>query len=238
MSPGSRLGPYEILAPIGARGMGEVYRAADTKLGREVAIKVLPAEMAQDAERLARFKREAQLLAALNHPGIAAIHGLDEAGGLLFLVLELVEGEDLAERLKRGPLPLDEAIAIARQVAEALEERPREGIVHRDLKPANVKLTPDGKVKILDFGLAKAWSGGGAAGTSSADLSQSPTLAQTGTAAGLILGTAAYMSPEQARGKAVDKRADIWSFGVVLFEMLTGRRLFEGRPSPTSWRRS
>ena len=208
--------------------MGEVYRATDTKLGREVALKVLPAEVAQDPERLARFRREAQLLAALNHPNVAAIHGLEEAGGQLFLVLELVEGEDLGERLKRGPLPLDEAIGVAKQIAEALEGAHEKGIVHRDLKPANVKLTPDGKVKVLDFGLAKAWTGDGGGVTSSADLSQSPTLAQTGTAAGLILGTAAYMSPEQARGKAVDKRADIWAFGVVLFEMLTGRRLFEG----------
>ncbi|HYN05409.1 MAG TPA: protein kinase [Vicinamibacteria bacterium] len=228
LAAGHTLAHYRVSAGLGAGGMGEVYRATDTKLGRDVAIKVLPAEVAQDPERLARFRREAQLLASLNHPGIAAIHGLEEADGQLFLVLELVEGEDLAERLKRGPLPLDEALAIAKQIAEALEGAHEKGIVHRDLKPANVKLTPDGKVKVLDFGLAKAWSGGGASGTSSGDLSQSPTLAQTGTAAGLILGTAAYMSPEQARGKAVDKRADIWAFGVVLFEMLTGRRLFEG----------
>ena len=205
--------------------MGEVYRATDAKLGRDVALKVLPAEVAQDPERLARFRREAQLLASLNHPNVAAIHGLEEADGQLFLVLELVEGEDLAERLKRGPVPLDEAIAIAKQIAEALEEAHEKGIVHRDLKPANVKLTPDDKVKVLDFGLAKAWEGPGAA---SSDLSQSPTLAHTGTAAGLILGTASYMSPEQARCKPVDKRADIWAFGAVLFEMLTGKRLFAG----------
>ena len=208
--------------------MGEVYRATDTKLGREVALKVLPVEVAQDPERLARFRREAQVLASLNHPGIAAIHGLEEAEGQLFLVLELVDGEDLAARLKRGAIPLDEAIAVATQIAEALEAAHDKGIVHRDLKPANVKVTPDGKVKVLDFGLAKAWTGEGPGGTSSGDLSRSPTLAHTGTAAGLILGTAAYMSPEQARGKAVDKRADIWAFGVVLWEMLTGRRLFEG----------
>ena len=227
LSPGQRLGPYEITAPLGAGGMGEVFRARDTKLDREVAIKVLPAEVARDEERLARFRREAHLLAALNHPNIAAIHGLDEADGKPFLVLELVPGEDLAQRLKRGPIPLDEALPLARQVAEALEEAHEKGIVHRDLKPANVKVTPDGKVKVLDFGLAKAWSGDAGPG-SSPDLSQSPTLAHTGTAAGLILGTAAYMSPEQARGKAVDRRADIWAFGVVLFEMLTGKALFAG----------
>ena len=227
LAPGQRLGPYEITAPLGAGGMGEVYRARDTKLEREVAIKVLPAEVARDEERLARFRREAHLLAALNHPNIAAIHGLDEADGKPFLVLELVPGEDLAQRLKRGPIPLDEALPIARQVAEALEEAHEKGIVHRDLKPANVKLTPDGKVKVLDFGLAKAYSSDASSG-SAPDLSQSPTLAHTGTAAGLILGTAAYMSPEQARGKPLDRRADVWAFGVVLFEMLTGKALFAG----------
>jgi dipeptidyl aminopeptidase/acylaminoacyl peptidase len=208
--------------------MGEVYRATDTTLNREVAIKVLPPEVVQDAERLARFRREAQVLASLNHPNIAAIYGLEEAEGKPFIALELVEGEDLKERLARGAIPVGEALEIAKQIAEGLEEAHEKGIVHRDLKPANVKVTPDGKVKILDFGLAKAWSGDGAGGTSSADLSQSPTLAHTGTAAGIILGTAAYMSPEQARGKPVDKRADVWAFGVVLWEMLTGRRLFEG----------
>jgi Tol biopolymer transport system component len=225
---GSRLGPYEISGPIGAGGMGEVFRARDTKLGRDVAIKVLPAAFAQDAERVARFRREAHLLASLNHPNIAAIHGLEEADGVVALALELVEGEDLAERLKRGAIPIDEATSIATRVAEALEEAHDKGIVHRDLKPANVKLTPDGKVKVLDFGLAKAWTGDGPGAASGADVSQSPTLAHTGTAAGIILGTAAYMSPEQARGKAVDRRTDIWAFGVVLYEMLTGRRLFEG----------
>jgi serine/threonine-protein kinase len=213
--------------------MGEVYRATDATLGREVALKVLPAEFAADADRLARFERVAGVLSSLNHSGIAHLYGferstLPDGPTVHVLVMELVEGEDLAGRLKRGPIPVDEAIAIARQVAEALEEAHEKGIVHRDLKPANVKVTPDGKVKVLDFGLAKAWSGEGPGATSSTDLSQSPTLAHTGTAAGIILGTAAYMSPEQARGRAVDKRADIWSFGVLLFEMLTGRRLFTG----------
>ncbi len=210
--------------------MGEVYRATDTKLGRDVAIKLLPEAFAADSDRLARFEREAKLLASLNHPNIAHVYGFESAsleGGSSahFLAMELVPGEDLAERLKRGAIPVDEALAIAKQIAEALEEAHEHGIVHRDLKPANVKVTPDGKVKVLDFGLAKAWEGPGAA---SSDLSQSPTLAHTGTAAGLILGTAAYMSPEQARGKPVDKRADIWAFGVVLFEMLTGQKLFTG----------
>jgi len=210
-----------------------VYRATDTKLGRDVALKVLPADFTQDTDRLARFEREARLLAALNHPGIAHVYGFESAtlpdgSAVHILAMEVVEGEEVAERLKRGPVPVDEALGIARQIAEALEEAHEKGIVHRDLKPANVKVTPEGKVKVLDFGLAKAWTGEGAAGTSSADLSESPTLAHTGTAAGLILGTAAYMSPEQARGKLVDKRADIWAFGVVLFEMLTGARLFAG----------
>jgi len=204
-----------------------VYRARDTKLNRDVAIKVLPAEVAADPARLARFQREAQLLASLNHPNIAAIHGLEEAEGKPFLILELVEGEDLAERLKRGAIPVEEAIEFAKQIAEALEEAHERGIIHRDLKPANIKLTPDGKVKVLDFGLAKAYAGEAAAAPS-ADVSQSPTLAHQGTQAGLILGTAAYMSPEQARGTPVDKRADIWAFGVVLFEMLTGKPLFAG----------
>jgi serine/threonine-protein kinase len=207
--------------------MGEVYRARDTKLDREVAIKVLPAAFTADAERLARFKREAQVLASLNHPNIAAIHGLEEADGKPFLVLELVEGEDLAERLKRGAVPVEEAIAIAKQIAEALEEAHEHGIVHRDLKPANVKVTPGDRVKVLDFGLAKAYATESATG-SDADVSNSPTLARTGTQAGVILGTAAYMSPEQARGKSVDKRADIWAFGVVVYEVLSGRRLFAG----------
>jgi serine/threonine-protein kinase len=213
--------------------MGEVWRATDTRLGREVALKLLPEAFA-DAERLARFEREARVLASLNHPGIAHLYGFESAAAAdpaqkqtHFLVMELVEGEDLAERLRRGPVPVDEAVAIAKQVAEALEEAHEKGIVHRDLKPANVKVTSDGKVKVLDFGLAKAYTGESASG-SSADLSRSPTLAHTGSQAGVILGTAAYMSPEQARGKTVDKRADIWAFGVLLFELLTGRRLFAG----------
>jgi len=212
--------------------MGEVYRAADAKLGRDVAIKVLPAEVAQDAECLARFEREARLLASLNHSGIAHVYGFESASlgdgsSVHFLAMELVEGEDLAERLKRGAIPAGETVEIARQLADALEEAHEKGIIHRDLKPANVKLTPDGKVKVLDFGLAKAYQGDLAAGSSS-DLSRSPTLARSGTQAGVILGTAAYMSPEQARGKPADKRADIWAFGVLVFEMLTGERLFSG----------
>ncbi len=229
---GEGLAHYRITAALGAGGMGEVYRATDTRLGRDVAIKVLPAEVAQDPERLARFEREAKLLASLNHPNIAHVYGFERAtlpdgSAAHFLAMELVPGEDLAERLKRGPIPVDEALALARQIAEALEEAHAKGVVHRDLKPANVKVTPEGKVKVLDFGLAKAFAGD-AASASSGDLSQSPTLAHTGTRAGVILGTAVYMSPEQARGRAVDKRADIWGFGVVLFEMLTGSRPFVG----------
>jgi serine/threonine-protein kinase len=223
----------EVTAPLGKGGMGEVWRATDTRLGREVAVKLLPEAFAADADRLARFEREAKVLASLNHAGIAHLYGfeslaLDDGTTAHVLVMELAEGEDLAARLGRGAIPIDEALAVARQIAEALEEAHEKDIVHRDLKPANVKLAPDGKVKLLDFGLAKAWSEEGASATSSAGLSQSPTLARTGTAAGLILGTAAYMAPEQARGKPVDKRADVWAFGVVLFEMLRGRRLFDG----------
>ena len=232
LSSGSRLGSYEITAPLGEGGMGVVYRATDSKLKREVAIKVLPEAFAADAERLARFEREAQLLAQLQHPNIASIYGLEESNGVRALVMELVEGEDLAERLKRGPLPIDEALSVARQIAEALEAAHERGIVHRDLKPANVKVTPDGKVKVLDFGLAKAMDPPPGS-ASAADLARSPTLmnsptmtAVRGTQVGVILGTAAYMSPEQARAGAVDKRADIWALGVVLHEMLTGRSLF------------
>jgi serine/threonine protein kinase len=232
IAPGVRLGAYEITAKLGEGGMGEVWRATDPKLKREVAIKVLPEAFAADADRLARFEREAQLLAQLQHPNIASIYGLEESNGIRALVMELVEGEDLAERLKRGPLPLDEALAVARQIAEALEAAHEKGIVHRDLKPGNVKLTPEGKVKVLDFGLAKAMDPP-AGSVSAADLARSPTLmnsptmtAAQGTQLGVILGTAAYMSPEQARGGAVDKRADIWAFGVVLHEMLSGRSLF------------
>jgi hypothetical protein len=224
---GTRLGPYEVVAKLGEGGMGEVYRGKDTKLNREVAIKVLPAAVALDAERLARFKREAQVLASLNHPNIAAIYGLDEADGKLFLVLELVEGEELAERLERGAIPIAEALEIAKQIASALDAAHEKGIVHRDLKPANVKLTEDGKVKVLDFGLAKAYSSDASA-AASFDSGNSPTMTHAATMAGMILGTAAYMSPEQARGKNVDRRADIWAFGVVLYEMLTGEKLFDG----------
>lgn len=226
VATGTKLGPYEIGAPIGAGGMGEVYRARDTKLGRDVAVKVLPAAFVRDAERVSRFRREAQVLASLNHPNIAAIYGLEESGGVVALILELVEGEDLAVRLKRGAVPIDEAIAIAKQVAEGLEAAHEKGVVHRDLKPGNIKLSRNGAVKILDFGLAKAYEGEAAATDS--DVSHSPTMSHHMTQEGLILGTAAYMSPEQARGKRVDKRADIWAYGVVLFEMLTGRRLFDG----------
>jgi Tol biopolymer transport system component len=233
LAKGARLGPYEISAAIGAGGMGEVYRATDTRLGREVALKLLPQAFASDPERLARFDREARLLASLNHSNIAHLYGfetatLDDGTTVHVIAMELAEGEDLEDRLKRGALPFEEAIAIARQIAEALEEAHEKGIVHRDLKPANVKLTPGGNVKVLDFGLAKAWTGEGAGATSSANVSHSPTMTRQGTEAGMILGSAAYMSPEQARGRVVDKRADIWAFGVVLFEMLTGKRLFDG----------
>jgi len=217
---GHKLGHYEVLAPLGAGGMGEVYRAHDTKLRREVALKLLPAELALDPERLARLQREAHLLAALNHPNIAAIHSLEQHEDTRFLVMELVEGETLAEQLERGPMPLQQALAIACQIAHALEAAHEGGIIHRDLKPANVKITPEFVVKVLDFGLAKATDDGPDA--LSSDLSQSPTLMVEGTQTGVILGTAAYMSPEQARGRALDKRTDIWSFGLVLFEMLSG----------------
>ena len=230
LAPGTRLGAYEVLSALGAGGMGEVYRARDTQLDRDVAIKILPELFASDPERLARFEREAKTLAALNHPHIAHIYGLepiDGAGGGRALVMELVEGETLAERLERGPVPLDETIPIVRQLAEALEAAHDRAIIHRDLKPANIKIRPDGAVKVLDFGLAKALDAPG--GLSSADAMNSPTLTVRGaTAAGVILGTAAYMSPEQARGKAVDSRTDIWAFGCVLYELLTGRRPFNG----------
>lgn len=225
MREGTRLGPYEILSSIGAGGMGEVYRAADTKLKRHVALKLLPEAFAGDAGRMARFQREAELLAALNHPHIAAIYGVEEFGGGRALVMELAEGETLAERIQRGPLPLPEALDIAGQIAAALEYAHEKGIVHRDLKPANVKVTPEGAVKVLDFGLAKALGDDRGA---SADAENSPTLTFGATQARVILGTAAYMAPEQARGKAVDKRADIWAFGVLLYEMVTGKRLFRG----------
>jgi Tol biopolymer transport system component len=225
LTSGTKLGSYEITAPIGAGGMGEVYQAHDTKLGRDVAIKVLPEAFAHDPERLSRFQREAKMLAALNHSNIATIHGLEQSSGTSYLVMELVPGETLAEQIKRdGALPIEEALAIAKQIAEALEAAHEKGIIHRDLKPANVKLTPEGKVKVLDFGLAKAFAGDGAA----EDPSNSPTLSRAATMQGVILGTAAYMSPEQARGKAVDKRTDIWAFGAVLYELLTGKAAFQG----------
>ena len=211
--------------------MGEVYRARDSKLNRDVAIKVLLPAVANDPDRLARFSREAQVLASLNHPNIAQIFGLDRQegrdgqAGTSFLVLELVDGEELAQRIARGPIPIDEALAIARQIADALEAAHEQGIVHRDLKPANVKLRADGAVKVLDFGLAKASD---PVGASSANAMMSPTISMHATQAGIILGTAAYMSPEQAAGKPIDKRSDIWSFGVVLFEMLTGPPVFRG----------
>ena len=225
ISPGTRLGPYEIVSALGAGGMGEVYRARDTKLNREVAIKVLLPAVANDPDRLARFSREAQVLASLNHPNIAHIHGLEESNGVTALVMELVEGEDLSQRIRRGAIPIDEALPIARQIAEALEAAHDHGIIHRDLKPANIKLRADGTVKVLDFGLAKALD---PAAGSSASAMNSPTLSIHATEAGVILGTAAYMSPEQARGKVVDKRTDIWALGCVLFEMLTGKRTFQG----------
>ena len=228
LSAGTRLGPYEILAPLGAGGMGEVYRARDGKLGREVAIKVLPEEFTKHPEKLARFEREAKLLGALNHPGIATLHGLEESGGEPFLVMELVEGETLAERIARGPLPVEEALSVSQQIAEALEAAHEKGVIHRDLKPANIKVDAEGQAKVLDFGLAKAWGEEADGSSSSASLSQSPTLAHSGTQAGVILGTASYMSPEQAKGKGVDKRTDVFSFGVVLFEMLAGHKAFAG----------
>jgi serine/threonine protein kinase/Tol biopolymer transport system component len=231
LNPGTRLGPYEIVAPLGAGGMGEVYRATDTNLKRQVAIKVLPASVAADPDRLARFQREAEILAALNHPNIAHIHGLEKSDGTVALVMELVEGPTLADRIARGSIPLDEALPIGKQIAEALEGAHEQGIIHRDLKPANIKIRQDGVVKVLDFGLAKAMDqAAGSTPNAAGDLTRSPTITSPAmmTGIGALLGTAAYMSPEQARGTPVDKRADLWAFGVVLFEMLTGKRLFEG----------
>ena len=223
LTVGSRLGHYQVTALIGEGGMGQVYQSTDTNLDRQVAIKVLPDAFASDADRLARFEREAKVLASLNHPNIGAIYGLEKSGDTRALVLELVEGPTLADRIAQGPIPVDEALPIAKQIAEALEAAHEAGVIHRDLKPANIKVKDDGTVKVLDFGLAKALD------TSPAgDPSQSPTLTAAATQMGVILGTAAYMSPEQAAAQPTDKRGDIWSFGVVLFEMLTSQRVFGG----------
>ena len=242
LAEGTRLGPYEVIAQIGVGGMGEVYRATDTNLKRDVAIKILPESVATNGDQLARFQREAELLASLNHPHIAAIYGLERSQGTMAIVMELVEGDTLAERLARSedralqetgrgrpsgrPIPIDEALPIAKQIAEALEAAHVAGIIHRDLKPANIKVSADGAVKVLDFGLAKAFE---RVDTRSTDASRSPTITTPAmTHIGTLLGTAGYMSPEQARGKPLDKRTDVWSFGCVLFEMLTGKRPFEG----------
>jgi serine/threonine protein kinase len=221
---GRTLGHYRIVEKIGEGGMGEVYRANDERLDRDVAIKVLPEAVAGDADRLARFEREAKVLASLNHPNIAALYGLEEHDGRNILVMELVDGEDLSAHIARGAIPVEEALPIALQIAGVLEAAHEQGVIHRDLKPANVKVRPDGTVKVLDFGLAKVFEPEGG----DPDQSRSPTLTARATQMGVILGTAAYMAPEQARGKPVDKRADIWAFGCVLYEMLVGRRVFEG----------
>ena len=223
--PGTRIGAYEITAQIGVGGMGEVYRATDSNLKRSVAIKVLPASVPGDADRLARFQREAEVLAALNHPNIAAIYGLEKAPDFTALVMELVEGDDLSQRIARGAIPRDEALPIAKQIAEALEAAHEQGIVHRDLKPANIKVPPDGRVKLLDFGLAKCTQP-----AISAALTEAITITNPAgvTAAGVIVGTPAYMSPEQARGMSVGRATDVWAFGCVLYELLTGRRAFGG----------
>jgi eukaryotic-like serine/threonine-protein kinase len=225
LAAGTRLGPYEIAAVVGAGGMGEVYRARDVRLDRTVAIKILPADVAADPDRRDRFEREARAVAALNHPHICVLHDVGHEQDLDFIVMEYVEGETLADRVRRGPLSMAEAKPIALQIAEALDAAHEKGIVHRDLKPANVRITPEGVVKVLDFGLAKALD---PVGSGSVDASNSPTFAAGATRFGLILGTAAYMSPEQARGLRVDRRTDIWAFGCVLFEMLTGRQVFGG----------
>ena len=224
MTPPTSIAHYRITSKLGEGGMGAVYRATDTKLNREVALKLLPEAFANDADRMARFEREAQVLASLNHPNIAAIYGIEQGA----LVMELVEGPTLAERIAEGPIPLDEALPIVRQMAEALEAAHERGVIHRDLKPANVKITPAGTVKLLDFGLAKSLGESPSAMASGTSPTMSPTVSLAMTQAGMILGTAPYMSPEQARGHAVDQRSDIWAFGVVLWEMLTGRRLFDG----------
>ncbi len=223
---GKTISHYKVLEKIGEGGMGEVYRATDTKLNRDVALKILPEQFASDSQRMGRFQREAEVLASLDHPNIGQIYGIEDAGETKALVLQLIEGPTLAERIAQGPIPVEEALKIALQMAEGLEAAHEKGVIHRDLKPANIKITPEGQVKILDFGLAKALEG---ETPPDSGLSQSPTLTAAATQAGVILGTAAYMSPEQARGENADQRADVWAFGVVLFEMLTGRRTFEGR---------
>ena len=233
LEAGTRLGHYEVVSSLGAGGMGEVYRAKDTKLGREVAIKLLLDEVSQDAERLARFEREARVLASLNHNNIATLHGFEKEGDTSFLVMELVEGETLADRIKRGAIPVDEALALFLQIAEGLEAAHEKGVIHRDLKPANIKVSEDGKVKILDFGLAKAMAVD-TGESDAASMSMSPTLTLAATQRGEILGTAAYMSPEQASGKAVDKRTDIWAFGACLYEALTGERAFHAEDAPNT----
>ncbi|TDI41521.1 MAG: serine/threonine protein kinase, partial [Acidobacteria bacterium] len=224
LEPGTKLGTYEILSLIGVGGMGEVYRARDTKLGREVAIKVLPAAVAKDSERIARFQREARLLASLNHPNIATLHGLEESDDIHFLVMELIEGQTLTARLADGTLSFEEAFPLFQQIAEAVESAHEKGVVHRDLKPSNIMITKEGKPKVLDFGLAKAFGPRFSEGATS----ESPTLTRAGTETGVILGTAAYMSPEQARGRDLDKRTDIWSFGCIVYELLTGKAAFLG----------
>jgi len=231
---GKTLGHYRTGEPLGRGGMGEVYAADDLNLSRKVALKFLPEAFAGDPERMARFEREAKLLASLNHPNIAAIYGLEQAEGKRFIVMELVEGETLAQRIGKGALPADEAVALCRQIANGLEAAHEKGVIHRDLKPANVMITEGDKVKILDFGLAKALSDE----TQIIDSSQSPTLTEAMTRPGVILGTAAYMSPEQAKGKSADKRADIWAFGCILHECLTGKRAFEGERLRKHWQQS
>jgi serine/threonine protein kinase len=235
LAPGTRIGPYEVISMVGAGGMGEVYRARDTKLARAVAIKILPDSFANDPERLARFEREARTLASLNHPNIAQIHGFEESDGIKALVMELVEGLTVADRLAQGPIPLDEALPVAKQIAEALAAAHEQGIIHRDLKPANIKVRPDGTVKVLDFGLAKALESVAASSSNS----QSPTITSPAmmTHIGVILGTAAYMAPEQAKGRAADRRSDMWAFGCVLYEMLTVGGRSRATMSPTRLRR-
>ena len=227
LNVGDRLAHYDVTALIGEGGMGQVYQATDTKLNRQVALKILPEAFATDPDRLARFQREAQVLASLNHPGIAAIYGIEEQDDTRALVLELVEGPTLADRISKGPIPLDEALPIAKQIAEALEAAHEAGVIHRDLKPANSKVKDDGTVKVLDFGLAKALQ----PDASDVSASMSPTISLTAAATqmGMVIGTAAYMAPEQAKGKAVDKRADVWAFGAVLYEMLVGQKPFTGK---------